>query len=124
MTPRVLGALCTLGVLLGCRGEPVPRKLPADAGAVEIGLLDSLRSTTEGTLRVAVSGTVAESSQDTEFLVTDGTGTVTILLHDPLDLPVGLRFQARGRLLRTDDGLVLEAVEWLYDSTAVPVRSP
>lgn len=121
-----LGArIAVLGLLLmaGCQADPSPRKLPADAGAVEIAALDSLSDPGRRPIRVALSGVVADPHDGREVALTDPSGTVLVRLPTPIGLPVGARLQVRGLLISTPDGLVVDAIEWLYDSTAVPVRS-
>ena len=114
-------------LLLGCREAPRDRKLlPPFAGSTPAAALDSLAG--ERPVEVSVSGYVAEVPEGGLYLVDDGTGIARVALPDTIAAPppvrVGSRFLAQGLLRRVDGLPVVEAEEWHYDSTAVPVRSP
>lgn len=117
--------LLGLVALLGCR-EVKDRKLPAFDGSTPAAALDTLAG--EHPVEVSVSGFVAEPTDGRLLLLDDGTGRARVKLPDtltaPSAVPVGTRVLAQGLLRRTDDGPVVEAEEWHYDSRAVPSRSP
>lgn len=109
-----LGIVLTLAA---CRPTP-ERKLPDFDQAQPIATLDSLFGR-----EVSVSGIVADAHDGTHVPLDDGTGRVTVALPEPAPLPVGTRLLAQGVVQETSEGPVVEAELWLYDSTAVPVRS-
>ena len=120
---RVVGLALLL--LLGCREAPTERKRLPPERVVDAAALDTLAG--ERPVEVSVSGTVAESPSGRVFILDDGTGRVRVVMPDTVRVAVGTRFLVQGLLRRGDDedgGPYLEAEEWLYDSTAVPVRSP
>lgn len=110
-------ALGMMLALAACRPAP-ERKLPSFDRAQPIAALDSLAGR-----EVSVSGVVADPHDGTHLPLDDGTGRVTVALPEPVPLPVGTRLMAQGTVRDTPAGRVLEAELWLYDSTAVPVRS-
>ncbi len=124
MSGPVRAALVGLLGLVACRSEPAPRKLPAFDGAVEVTALDTFTLHEDRDVFVGVSGVVAEAHDGRVIPLRDATGSVRVVVPDSVGLPVGTRFQARGALRRDAEGRLVEAHEWLYDSTAVPVRSP
>jgi hypothetical protein len=73
--------------------------------------------------RVSITGTVVEQDGDGLLLVDDGTGLIHIEIPEDMPLLTGHRLLASGVLTERDGAPFLEATEWLYDSTAVPVHS-
>src|SRR5690606_31814617 len=73
---------------------------------------------------VSINGRVLDHALgERELVLDDGTGLVRVRLpEDPPGL-VGHRLFVRGTLHHTGDSPVVEAVEWLYDSTAISIRS-
>ena len=122
MSRREAAGLALL-LVLGCREAPEERKLLPPERVADAAGLDSLARL--GGVEVSVSGRVAEAPDGRSVLLDDGTGRVRVVLPDTVRVPVGTRFFAQGLLRRDDgEGVYVEALEWLYDSTAVPVRSP
>lgn len=122
------GGLALL-LLLGCREAPQERKLLPPSRVVDAAALDTLAG--DRPVEVSVSGTVAEAPEGPSVVLDDGTGRVRVVLPDTVRVPVGTRFAAQGLLRREGRrgdggpaGVFVEAEAWLYDSTAVPVRSP
>lgn len=113
-----------LGLLLlatGCRSDDGPATASDDqALATSIAALDTLAE--RGS--VSISGRVLDHALgERELVLDDGTGLVRVRLpEDPPGL-VGHRLFVSGTLRRADDAPLVEAVEWLYDSTAISIRS-
>ncbi len=108
-------------VFTGC--EPDAGPLPAlDAPPLHITTVAALDSLPEA--EVSVNGRVLEQApRARELVLDDGTGLVRVTMPETPPSLVGHRLFVRG-VLRADGGQpVIEAVEWLYDSTAVSVRS-
>ncbi len=118
--------LASLLVLLlaGCTSDEgaLPPLDALDLRTTTISALDSLAA--EGPVEVSVGGQVSDAAAGSRALVLDdGTGLVRVRLPEtPPDL-VGHRLFVRGVVEQEDGQAVLEAVEWLYDSTAVSSRS-
>jgi hypothetical protein len=73
---------------------------------------------------VSVSGVVLEQHDEGRLLlVDDGTGLVFVRLPEPTPMIAGLYLSAWGPVERDGERFTVRATEWLYDSTAVPVRS-
>ncbi len=109
-------------LLCACEGaeSPLPAALTEEASrpATAAGL-DSLADGAE----VSLSGLVLDQpAGEARLVLDDGTGLVVVETPEPLPALGGLRLFVRGTLARRDGAPVVEAVEWLYDSTAVPVR--
>lgn len=95
---------------------PEPETQPATAAG-----LDSLAR--EG-VPASLDGRVVEQELGARrLLLDDGTGLVWVELPEAPPPLVGRRLFVRGPLVEDDSALVLRAVEWLYDSTAISVRS-
>lgn len=115
--------LLLLGFALAACGGDAPAPL-ADlatdtAEPTTISALDSL-----GEGSVSLNGRVADHAAGERTLVLDdGTGLVRIRLPETPPVLVGHRLFVRGQLRQSDDGPVLDAAEWLYDSTAISVHS-
>ncbi len=114
-----------LGLLLlaaGCRSGDGPAATDPDDQSLtaSIAALDTLAE--RGT--VSITGRVLDHALgERELVLDDGTGIVRVRLpEDPPGL-VGHRLFVRGTLHHDDDSPVVEAVEWLYDSTAISIRS-
>ena len=123
MRSTLLLATLTLG-LLGC-GEGGPQA-PAFLGGGEPDMhaataeqVDTLAVDTH----VSVSGTVIEQDGEGRLTIDDGTGLVRVELPESPPLLTGQWLLASGMLVERDGLPLIEASEWLYDSTAVPVRS-
>jgi len=114
-----------LGLLLlvaGCRSGDGPTTTSPDEQALTapIAALDTFAE--RG--MVSINGRVLDHALgERELVLDDGTGLVRVRLpEDPPGL-VGHRLFVRGTLHHTGDSPVVEAVEWLYDSTAISIRS-
>jgi predicted small lipoprotein YifL len=121
---RHLSLLLVLLTLAAC-GREGPA-LPFMGGDPDVQTLnaDQLDTLTVNGVTVSVSGTVLDQDETgRRLIVDDGTGLVQVELPEAVPMLSGLRFSAWGPLERRDDGPVVRATEWLYDSTAVPVRS-
>lgn len=91
----------------------------ADLAPTRVSALDSLA---EGP--VSINGRVIDQTAGSRTLVLDdGTGLVRVELPEVLPVLVGQRLFVQGTLRRDDGQPVLDAAEWLYDSTSVSVRS-
>lgn len=117
-------AVLLLALLLaGCEREhPLDPAAADDATATTfVSALDSLA---EAGGIVSINGRVSDQAEDTrELVLDDGTGLVRVRLPEEPPVLIGHRLFVRGAL-RQDDGMpVVEAVEWLYDSTAISIRS-
>lgn len=107
-------------LLLGCaRDADAPTGDASDLAPTTVSALDSLSGGT-----VSVNGRVIDQRSGSRTLVLDdGTGLVRVELPEELPILVGRRLFVQGTLRRDDGAPVLDAVDWLYDSTAVSVRS-
>jgi len=128
--PLLAALLALCGVLLlgaflwTARGDGPGLSLPGFERDLEVTTADQLDSLAAAGGPVSVTGTVVEESGDgSPLLLDDGTGLVAVALPDTPPGLTGHRLFARGPLVERDGQLVLEAVEWLYDSTAVRVHS-
>jgi uncharacterized lipoprotein YajG len=115
-----LPLLALVVLLIGCAREPAT---PADDAAAlaptTVSALDSLVGST-----VSINGRVIDQTAgDRTLVVDDGTGLVRVKLPEELPILVGHRLFVQGTLRREGDSPMLEASEWLYDSTVVSVRS-
>ena len=112
-------------LLMGCHDAPIGRKAFTADGVFDAATLDTLFVLDGFAREVSVGGVIAEKREDGRMvLLRDASGGIRVVLPDSLPLPVGTRLLVQG-LLRRPHGLPLvEAELWLYDSTAVPVRSP
>ena len=126
MSRATVVGLLLVGAALGCRDVVADQKAPAFVGATEAVALDTL--STGRPVEVSVAGIVVEPPADGVIVLQDPTGAVRVALPDTIarlpDVRTGTLFLAQGLLRQTPEGPVVEAREWLYDSTAVPVRSP
>lgn len=103
-----------------------------DRDTVSLPTLDApeLRTTTISTLdslagtEVSVNGRVLDQTVGTRHLVLDdGTGLIRVTMPETPPGLLGHRLFVRGTVGEDDGHPVLEAIEWLYDSTAVSVHS-
>lgn len=117
-------ALLLVLLLAGCAGENAA--LPADSDPettlpTTVSALDSLA---ERGGPVSVNGRVLDHAPgERELVLDDGTGLVRVRLPENPPGLTGHRLFVRGTLLQDDGSPVLEAVEWLYDSTAISIHS-
>ena len=113
-----------LALLVGCRSDE--RAAPGEPGELDltsttVSALDSLAA---AGAQVSVNGRVADQREGERVLtLDDGTGLVRVELPEALPMLVGQRLFVQGTLRREDGRPVLDAAEWLYDSTAVSVHS-
>lgn len=97
-------------------GVPDPEVAPTSVAG-----LDSLVGRN---VEVSVNGQVVTQQRgERRLLLDDGTGLVYVELPEAPPLLVDRRLFVRGPVVRRDSLVVVEAVEWLYDSTAVSGRS-
>jgi hypothetical protein len=118
---RLVLPLCLVFLVAGCN-----RDADGPADTVASGLapttVSALDSLAEGI--VSINGRVVDQQAGARTLVLDdGTGLVRVDLPEALPVLVGRRLFVQGSLRREEGGPVLDAQEWLYDSTAVSVRS-
>ncbi|MDX1532231.1 MAG: hypothetical protein R3362_11945 [Rhodothermales bacterium] len=121
MRPRF--AFLALSLLAACGDADVPLATdPADEVATTT--VSGLDSLVGRGVQVSVNGQVVDQEAGERVLtLDDGTGLVLVTLPEAPPMLIGRRLFARGPLDRHDGAVVLEAVEWLYDSTAVSARS-
>lgn len=114
-----------LVVLFAACGEDSPLPLgKADDEVVTPTTVSALDSLADLDGMVSINGRVSDHAEnERELLLDDGTGLVRVRMPEDLPPLVGHRLFVRGTLRRSDGAPVLQAVEWLYDSTAVSVRS-
>ena len=110
-------------LLAGCGNADGPASPTSDdetALTTTIAALDTLAERAA----VSINGRVLDHAEgEREFVLDDGTGLVRVRLpEDPPGL-VGHRLFVHGSLRRDDDLPLVEAAEWLYDSTAISVHS-
>jgi hypothetical protein len=108
-------------LLAGCNrdGAAPAGDAAGDLAPTTVSALDSLSGGT-----VSVNGRVIDQPRGARSLVLDdGTGLVRVELPEELPDLTGRRLFVQGTLHRKDGHPVLEASDWLYDSTAVSVRS-
>ena len=103
--------------------EPDAARLPTleapDLHTTTIAALDSLAGG-----EVSVNGRVLDQvSGERTLVLDDGTGLIRVAMPETPPSLVGHRLFVRGTVEERSGKPVLEAVEWLYDSTAVSVRS-
>jgi uncharacterized protein YdeI (BOF family) len=119
---RLLLILSVSLVLLGCESGQAPAIFGGgepDMEAATAHQLDTLSTEAQ----VSVSGTVVEQDGEGIILLDDGTGLVRIELPERPPLLTGQQLLASGTLTQRDGLPLIEATEWHYDSTAVPVHS-
>lgn len=108
-------------LLAGCTRDadaPAGADTP-DLATTTVSALDSLVGT-----QVSINGRVIDQRAGSRTLVLDdGTGLIRVALPEALPILVGHRLFVQGTLRRDNGSPVLEAAEWLYDSTAISVRS-
>lgn len=111
-------------LLVGCGNAdgPAPAGTDGDAAALTttVAALDTLAERSA----VSLSGRVLDhASGERELVLDDGTGLVRIRLPEAPPGLVGHRLFVQGALRRDADAPLVEAAEWLYDSTAISVHS-
>lgn len=94
-----------------------------DASEVRSAMIAEL-DTLSGASTVAITGTVVELDGQRSALVHDQSGSVRVEFPERVNVAEGTSLAIQGVLSHTDAGPVVSARTWLYDSTAVPVRSP
>lgn len=111
-------------LLVGCERENTP--LSAEPGTetalpTTVSALDSLA---EHGASVSINGRVLDHAPgERELVLDDGTGLIRVRLPEEPPGLTGHRLFVRGALHQDDGSPVLEAVEWLYDSTAISIHS-
>src|SRR5690554_2453281 len=109
-------------LLAGCRDEAAPDEAAPPATTTTI--VSALDSLAGSGAPVSINGHVVDQRPgERELTLDDGTGLVRVELPETLPLLEGQRLFVQGTLRREDGLPVLAAAEWLYDSTAVSVRS-
>jgi hypothetical protein len=110
--------------LVGCRGDE--RAGPGEPGSLDLAAttVSALDSLAASGAQVSINGRVSDQRAGERVLtLDDGTGLVRVELPEALPMLVGQRLFVQGTLRQEDGRPVLDAAEWLYDSTAVSVRS-
>ncbi len=116
-------ALALALLLVGCKRDAVT-VTGTDAFDLTTTTVSALDSLAGSDVQVSVNGQVVDQREGERVItLDDGTGLVRVELPETLPMIVGQRLFVQGTLRREDGHPVLEAVEWLYDSTAVSVRS-
>lgn len=109
-------------LITGCKSDDSPTATEPEETTLtaSIAALDTLGERAS----VSINGRVLDHAPgERELVLDDGTGLVRVRLpEDPPGL-VGHRLFVHGALRRHDDAPLVEAAEWLYDSTAISVRS-
>lgn len=121
---RLVPLLLLCGALAGCgrdAGPPAPPGLEIER-EIEAATALQLDSLAAAGAQVSVSGTVLEQ-EGRLVVLDDGTGLIRVDLPEEPPLMTGQRLLASGHLIDNGGAPRLRATEWLYDSTAVPVRS-
>lgn len=113
--------ILVLGIyLLGCVEQTDERKLiPGDPVTIS-----ELQSADNEGREVSITGSTIEPEGGTVVPITDGTGTIDVILPESLHIHTGARLSVQGILRYNDTIPVLMAEQWLYDSSRVPVHSP
>ncbi len=105
-------------------GSDGPLPLGSDDEAVTTTRVSALDSLADEDGMVSVNGRVADHAEgERELVLDDGTGLVRVEIPEDLPALVGHRLFVRGEVRRDDGAPVLDAVEWLYDSTAISIHS-
>jgi len=107
-------------LFVGCERDAAPTLDPilSRAEPTTVSALDTLSG------EVSINGRVVDQRAGARTLVLDdGTGLIRVDLPEVLPVLVGQRLFVQGTIRRQDGAPVLDAEEWLYDSTAVSVRS-
>lgn len=107
-------------LLVGCERDTAPTVTPIESGpeTTTVSALDTLSG------EVSINGRVVDQrAGDRTLVLDDGTGLVRVDLPEVLPVLVGQRLFVQGTVRQQDGAPVLDAEEWLYDSTAVSVRS-
>ena len=111
-------------LFVGCGNAEGPAPAGVDGGATALTTTVAALDTLAERSAVSLSGRVLDhAAGERELVLDDGTGLVRVRLpEDPPGL-VGHRLFVQGALLRDDGTPLVEAAEWLYDSTAISVHS-
>jgi uncharacterized protein YdeI (BOF family) len=107
-------------LFVGCERDDAPALAPIGSGpaSTTVSALDTLSG------EVSINGRVIDQrAGDRTLVLDDGTGLIRVELPEALPVLVGQRLFVQGTVRRADGAPVLEADDWLYDSTAVSVRS-
>lgn len=120
---RALLVIALAMALTACERPASPFSLGGEP-EVHPTFVDQLDQLADENASVSVSGIVIEQEGDNgrRLVLDDGTGLIWVEMPEPPPPLVGLYFSASGPLERQEHGVVLQAREWLYDSTAVPAR--
>ena len=119
-----LAPLALLVFLAAC-GEDTRLPLGNDADeATTTATVSALDSLADEDGLVSINGRVADHAEgERDLILDDGTGLVRVEIPEDLPSLVGQRLFVRGEVRRDDGTPVLDAVEWLYDSTAISIHS-
>ena len=111
-------------LLVGCGNADGPPPTASDDHAATLTTTVAALDTLSERSSVSLTGRVLDHAPgERELVLDDGTGLVHVRLpEDPPGL-VGHRLFVHGALRRDDGAPLVEAVEWLYDSTAISVHS-
>ena len=115
-----LAVLLLALLFVGCERDTAPNVAPIESGTetTTVSALDTLSG------EVSINGRVVDQRAGARTLVLDdGTGLVRVELPEVLPVLVGQRLFVQGTVRQQEGAPVLDAEEWLYDSTAVSVRS-
>ena len=111
-------------LLAGCRSDDGTRPGSSDSSDLASTTVSALDSLARIGSQASINGRVAEQQPGERVLtLDDGTGLVRVELPEDLPMLVGQRLFVQGTLRQEDGRPVLDAQEWLYDSTAVSVHS-
>ena len=118
-------ALLTLLIFLAACGDDTRLPLRSDADeATKTATVSALDSLADEDGLVSINGRVADHAEgERDLILDDGTGLVRVEIPEDLPSLVGQRLFVRGEVRRNDGEPVLDAVEWLYDSTAISIHS-
>ena len=110
----LLACALAFGGCEGCGGPSAP-EADAPTQVLAIGALDTLGGGDYDGV-VSVGGVVIDEDER-DLVLQDASGLVRVRLRETPPALDGARLLVQGRLRRDDDELLLDADEWLYDST-------
>ena len=116
--------LTSLFLLAACGGDTALPIGNADDDVVLTTTVAALDTLIDADGTVSINGRVADhATGERSLILDDGTGLVRVEVPEDLPSLVGHRLFVRGAVRGDDGAPVLEAVEWLYDSTAISIHS-